>query len=1341
MGNILRSQLWLFALVCIVSATTAFAQGAVTKSSLGGVVQDSSGSVVPGATVVITNVATGVKNETVSNTAGEFVVPALDPGTYEATISLEGFKTVKIDKIVLVAGTTSSVTAKLEVGTTAETVTVTAHTELVDTTSTTVASTISSQQIQNLPLVTKNAMYMVTFLPGVNSSGTHAQRSSTAMGLPGSAVAITIDGVNVQDQDAKSTDGFYANVRPQTDMVQEVTVSEATATADSSGQGSLQIKYVTRSGSNTPEGSAYEYLRDTRLNTNSWQNEFNHLPKNQINWNQFGVRQGGPIVIPGLIDGHNRAFYFFNYEEFRLAVTSATTRTVLTPTAQSGLFQYNCTAKGCANSVNLLQLAARNGQISAIDPTMSTIFSMINQETGTTGTAKANVDANTYSYSWQPPEFRLERFPFGRVDVNLSDKHRVSGTFLIHKINSIPDIVNSGYSSFPGAPISSNQYSYRQISTATLRSTLTKDLVNEAGFGQVWAPVWFSGGVTLDQYVGGRNFAFLPVGGATPSSYNVVSNVSSRNGLNYNVHDTLNWLKGRHSISMGGNFTHTWDWSATDTPAPPATLGLDTTNDPAAGLFTAANFPGASSTDLQSARNLYATLTGRITAITANATLQPDGSYLYLGNTFRRFAQNEGGAFIQDQWRLTPTFTVNAGVRYELQYPIHALESVYASNNVDDVCGRAGEGSPASDASLATVNCPVGVPGTPLNSPPSTYKQYQAGTPGYKTDLNDFGPSIGVAWQPNVEHGFLHALLGDPTLATLRASYGRSYNAGGLSDYTGVLTHGPGLTANADRNTGLNNLVLPGDAATYGGNGFPVLLSQTGRLGPPPTCSGGNTTGCILAGINYPQSIVFTNGVDTFDPNYQTSYTDSWSVGFQRALGKDMSVEVRYIGNRTTGLPMNIDYNEQDIYNAPFGSSSSFVDEFKKAQKNLAANVAAGRGATFAYTGAPGTSPLPIFLASYTGKAAGAAGNPAAYTGAQWSNPAILPSLSYITPNIFTFASTNTTNGLWGNPTFRSNGIAAGLPANFWVLNPDAQVDLVRTADGFTKYHTIQFLVNRRLSHGLSVEGNYAYQESFVSSYDTMFRPMATLRNASSPSSALPGVPPPHAFKGLVNYELPVGHDKRFGSNLHGWLAGVVADWQVSFTGRVETGRLFDIGDVKLVNMSLSDLQHEFKYYLNPADGFVYDLPQDLIANTIKAFSSDVTSPTGHPICNPNGSNAATCGGPDPTKPYIAPAGDANCTPIITGDCGTRQQLLKAPLFSRFDLSFKKRFPFASRASFDFQVDLLNIFGAIDYNAVFPTTANLVNGQSYRVTTAYSDLNNSYDPGGHLSQLVFRLNW
>ncbi len=1311
------------------SVSAALAQGSTTTATLTGVVLDTSGGVVPGATVVVRNAATGVSNQTVSNASGSFSVPALDPGTYEATVSLSGFKTFKVDRIVLVPGNTSSITVKLEVGTTSEIVNVTARTELVDTASTTVQATISSAQIQSLPLVTKNAMNFMAFLPGMNAaSGSHIQRNSTAMGLPGSALAILIDGVNVQDQDAHSTDGFYANVRPQTDMIEQVTVSEATATADSSGQGAVQIRYVTRSGTNQADGSAYEYLRDTSLMTNSWANKFKGLPKNVINWNQFGIRQGGPIVIPGLIDGHNKAFYFFNFEEFRLAVTAATTRTTLSPLAQQGVFRYGCAAgTGCSGAVNVLQLAAANGQISSIDPTIAQMFAAINAGVASQGSIQQNVDLNTFSYSWQPPEFRIERFPFGRIDTNLSSRNRLSGTFLIHKINSDPDVVNQGFSSYPGIPVKSTQYSYRQTSTVTLRTTLSKNIVNEFGYGNIWAPVYFSSNMTPDRYIGGINLSFLAVGGATPANINVVSNSTSRNGLNYSLHDTLSWLHGSHSFSMGGTFTRVWDWSASHSLVPPATLGFDTNNDPAASLFTAANFPGSTAADLTSARNLYATLTGRVTNINATSTLQPDGTYLYRGDTFRRYAQPELGLFAQDSWRVTPRLTANAGVRYELQYPIRALESVYSMNTLDDLCGRAGQGDAAPNAVLATVGCRFGLPGIALSGPAPTYKQYIAKTPGYNLDKNNFAPSLGVAWQPGVENGWLRRALGDPSLATVRASWARAFNAGGISDYTGVLSNGPGLSVTTNRNTQLNNLVLAGDGAKYGGNGFPLLLSQTERLGGPPICAVGQTDGCVPRGVTYPQAIVFSTGIDTFDPNYQTSYTDSWSIGFQRALGKDMSIEIRYIANSTQAIAGNVDYNEIDIYNAGFGTSANFIDEFKKAQQNLAANVAAGKGATFAYTGVAGTSPLPILLASYTGQGAGAAGDPTKYTGTQWTNTALTPSLSLLTPNIGTFASTNGTNGLYGNPTFRANQLTAGMPANFWVMNPDVQSAILRTAEGFTKYHSIQILFNRRLSRGLVMSANYAYQEQYSSALDTLFRERALLRATGAP---------PHAFKLTTNYDVPVGRGRRFGSNMRNWLNNVAGGWQVNFTGRIETGQLINIGDIKLVNITLDQLQSQFKYYRNPVDGFVYDLPQALIANTVKAFAIDVTSATGHPLCT--GSNATTCGGPDPNAAYLAPASDASCTRIIAGDCGPRQQLLKAPLFTRFDLSLKKRFPFGSRGSFDLQADILNVFNAIDFNSVFTTSTN---PDSYRVTTAYADINNTYDPGGRIGQLVFRVNW
>ena len=250
-------------LVSILGVSSlAYAQGSSTKATLTGTVQDTTGAVVPGASIVVRNVATGVKTETVSNSTGSFAVAAIDAGTYEATVSLTGFKTVVVDKIVLSPGNTSSIgVVKLDVGAASETVNVSAHTELIDTASTTVAATLSSDQIQKLPLVTKNAMYALAFLPGVNApSGSHSQRSSTVLGLPQSAIAIVLDGVNVQDQAVKSTDGFYADIRPQTDAVEQVTVSEGTPGAESSGQGAVQIKFVTRSGTNTSTGSAYEYL-------------------------------------------------------------------------------------------------------------------------------------------------------------------------------------------------------------------------------------------------------------------------------------------------------------------------------------------------------------------------------------------------------------------------------------------------------------------------------------------------------------------------------------------------------------------------------------------------------------------------------------------------------------------------------------------------------------------------------------------------------------------------------------------------------------------------------------------------------------------------------------------------------------------------------------------------------------------------------------------------------------------------------------------------------------------------------------------------------------------------
>src|SRR5512145_2302819 len=173
-----------------------YAQG-TAGSSLSGVVVDSGGGVIPGVTVVVKNNATGASFETTTNSAGTFSVPALDAGTYTATVSLAGFRTAVVNDVRLITNTPGSIRVTLEVGNLEETITVQGGTELVQTQSATVASTITTEQISNLPLVSRNALNFVTFLPGVET--TAGPRGSTISGLPQNTISVTLDGVNVNN--------------------------------------------------------------------------------------------------------------------------------------------------------------------------------------------------------------------------------------------------------------------------------------------------------------------------------------------------------------------------------------------------------------------------------------------------------------------------------------------------------------------------------------------------------------------------------------------------------------------------------------------------------------------------------------------------------------------------------------------------------------------------------------------------------------------------------------------------------------------------------------------------------------------------------------------------------------------------------------------------------------------------------------------------------------------------------------------------------------------------------------------------------------------------------------
>ena len=308
----------------------AYAQGGATTSSLSGTVVDASGGVIPGADVVAKNNATAGEFRSVSNATGAFTLLSMPPGTYTVTVSLMGFKTVTMPDVQLIAAQPSRVKAVLEVGQLQETVVVTGATEIVQTETAAVATTLSTKQINTVPLATRNTLDFVAALPGVNT--TTSIRGATVMGLQASATNITIDGINVQDNYLKSSDGFFSRISPRMDAVEEVTVSTANPGAESAGQGAVQIRFVTRSGTNKFQGSAYEYMRRTSFNSNYWFNQRDGLPKDEVKVDTFGGRIGGPIK-------KDKLFFFFNYEEFRQPGTQSRSRTVLTARSERGDLQ------------------------------------------------------------------------------------------------------------------------------------------------------------------------------------------------------------------------------------------------------------------------------------------------------------------------------------------------------------------------------------------------------------------------------------------------------------------------------------------------------------------------------------------------------------------------------------------------------------------------------------------------------------------------------------------------------------------------------------------------------------------------------------------------------------------------------------------------------------------------------------------------------------------------------------------------------------------------------------------------------------------------------------------
>jgi len=510
--------------LCLVLSASAFAQ--VAGGSISGTVTDPSGAVIPNAEVTVRNTATGITRTLATNASGFFSAPNLVPGSYQVSIALTGFSTA-VEKLELAVGASAVVNVQLKVGSAAENVEVTERAPSVDLASSTLNNSVGGQTVRELPLNGRDWTLLAALEPGVNTLTT---QPSTAQGVTrpnrgwGTQMAISgarptqnnyrLDGISINDYSGGAP-GSTLGLNLGVDSIQEFSVVTGNASADYGKSSGGVFNAITRSGTNTFHGSAFEFLRNSALDA---RNFFDGDGVPPFRRNQFGASGGGAIR-------KDRTFIFGAYEGLRQSLS--TTSLVTVPS-----------------------LAARAGQLTTgtvkVDPKVVPfldIYSLPN------GTVKGDVGI----YSFIGTQVTGENFFTTRADHKFSEADSVHGTFMSDTDESTaPDSYNF---------VRNQWISRRKLTSVEYSHIFTPTLVNFARIGYSRVLGETPSGVesinpkatdTALGFLPGKPIGTLNVTGLTnfPGGFRTQPDTSYRYN-SYQVYDDLFDTHGAHSLKFG----------------------------------------------------------------------------------------------------------------------------------------------------------------------------------------------------------------------------------------------------------------------------------------------------------------------------------------------------------------------------------------------------------------------------------------------------------------------------------------------------------------------------------------------------------------------------------------------------------------------------------------------------------------------------------------------------------------------------------------------------------------------------------------------------------------------
>jgi hypothetical protein len=843
---------------------------------LSGTVSDASG-IIPGATVVVTDNQSGKEKTIVTTDSGTFSVSQLEVGIYTVKITAANHKTYTATDVKIDVGKDYSLTAVLEVGNITENVTVVAGADIINSSDGQLATSVSPRQIVELPLNGRNPLSLVLLQAGTSSNSSN---STTINGQRSSFTNITRDGINVQDNFIRSNAVDFIPDRPNVDDTGEFTIITQNAGAEA-GYGSSQVQLVTPRGSNEFHGAAFIYNRNSKFSANTFFNNFSKVPKPFLNRNQFGGKIGGPIL-------KNRFFFFGAYEGFRLRQSTTVNRTILLPSARTGIFTFRDNA-GVVRNFNIFTLAAglAGTPPTGIDPAIAS--RIIANLPATGNNATLGDQFNTTGLTLSRANNQDREGITTRFDYEISSSQAVKVVY-----------------SFKKELLMRNDLEAQQGGAACCYTTTPSGFQDAhtkfLALSWRWSPV-----ATLTNEVSGgwqRSDPAFGVNGTALSSYLVVPLINNtevgfdpqgRDTDIYNAQDNAVWDHGSHSVHFGGQFQafkiHPFGPGAfgasylpTYTLGGGATPGFTvTTFNAASGCVAATGVNCISS--VTTANSLLALLGGLVGTVSQTFTAQTKTGSLSAVPPLREIDFDNYSGYVSDQWRATPKLSLNIGLRYDLFSPIREangliLEPVLAGRDVR----------------------------TAILDPTGTYDFVGVNGNGksfFKWDKNNFAPIVSFAYSPTFKNNVLNKLFPGEGRTVLRGGYRRSF-------------------VNDEWSRAADNALL-------GNAGLTSTLSGTGnfRVSAPPTIGAPALVVPRTYTANNAQAANFGT-VFAIDPDIQVPSSDEFNIGIEREIGWQTALEVRYVHGQSNSLVRGLDLNQVKIFN------NGFLADFNRARNNIA---------------------------------------------------------------------------------------------------------------------------------------------------------------------------------------------------------------------------------------------------------------------------------------------------------------------------------------------------------------------------------------------------------------------